>query len=171
MFTARTSLGTASFPIEIIIRSAVMTAHIVANGGEEEGAEGGSDAGGDAGERGWKLEGGILAGKVPTKGLLLELAKFPDALQPTKPVCKENVTINTYFVLRQAACAHADISAGIHGPTEPCDAISLGMAFEAASAKLGGIDISVSPPRCADPLPPLIDSDDCTAPVPPPLSN
>jgi hypothetical protein len=107
-------------------------------------------------------------GLALTNALLVgqwRLGDFFDALSTYRnadgtPFCTDD---SLYKVIKPTICGAVDMYSGTATPTTPCDAFSLGMAFEASSAKLVGVaDGSAPTPGCPLATDPAGDS--CTAP-------
>ena len=79
----------------------------------------------------WHLRDGTLAGRWPLSEVFETLGKLGSN---GMPICTDD---STYQLIRDAVCAKRDITAGLGGPTAPCDAVSFGMDFEAEPAQLG----------------------------------
>lgn len=80
------------------------------------------------------LEDGVLAGKWATDDVLRQLTGlriFGEQVCPGTQVFEQ---------LAQQVCSTSDIALFDGAPTDPCNAISVGIAFAAAPAQIGGIN-------------------------------
>jgi hypothetical protein len=79
------------------------------------------------------LEDGILAGKWSTDDVLRQLSGL---VVFGERVCPG---VESFKQIAQQVCSNADVSLFDGTPTDPCDAISIGVAFNASPAQLGPI--------------------------------
>jgi hypothetical protein len=132
----------------------------VAVGGDGGAVEGGTADGGT--KKLWVFEKGNIAGRWKVNDLLHQLDQYPDPLVTTfqQPLCYNS---GSYETFRDMVCSFVDIHSSLLPPTAPCDALSVGIGFEAVEAKLGQI-FSLQPirPRCPAQFSPAID--DCSKP-------
>lgn len=84
----------------------------------------------DAG--GWALQNGVLAGRWTIPDIFLSLSSFRD--NNGDPICTGSVAYNFG---KGTICTGADILSTAGGPSDPCDALSFGLAFTADPAQLG----------------------------------
>lgn len=105
-------------------------------------------------DSGYKLVDGVFTGRWPTSAVLRQLAASIDV---PPPVCTDN---SVYQLLKDGVCESRDIASTLGGPTTPCDALSLAIAFEAHPAKFGAVvPIESLESGCPDELAPELD--DC----------
>lgn len=91
----------------------------------------------DKDSRGWSLRDGRMTGRWDMKNLLSSMQVVDDPLNPGQFLCGANVT---YQALKKEICKSADIMSNPanDGTDIQCDAISLGVGFEAEPAILNG---------------------------------
>lgn len=111
----------------------------------------------------WRLKDGQIAARWPTAELLKQVKFFPNPFYDPTSLEAAN-TLNmctstpTYRVVRDAICGSTDIVAGAFAPGAICDSISVGIAFEAIQARLGGtVQLEDSITDCGD-FDPALDS-------------
>ena len=104
----------------------------------------------EPGVNGYALRQGRLAGRWADGDILGEVAAIIG--EDDEPLCTD---AGIYNLMKAAICKYVDIEGVVGGPTAPCDAISLGIAFEAEPAKLGSVhvteDLGLSCPPATDP--------------------
>ena len=107
----------------------------------------------------WAMQNGRIAGRLLVNDLLRQLDQFPDTTALSKPLCMNSAA---YPRFRDIVCSFVDICGTLCSPTTPCDAISVGMGFEAEQAIVGDIyQLQPLQDRCpGDP-----GEDDCFNPV------
>jgi len=94
---------------------------------------------------GYALRNGLLVGRWPADLILGELSKI--VVDGGMPLCTDQAL---YQILKPELCKYVDIETTVGGPTQPCDAISLGIGFEADPAQIGSIYVSEGTPiTCA----------------------
>jgi hypothetical protein len=76
---------------------------------------------------------GTLAGVIPVDALRAEVARIYHAIDPA---CAEKTVSSIAAQVEQAADMRLDGSAD---PAQECDAVSIGVGFEAAAVQLGGV--------------------------------
>jgi len=76
----------------------------------------------------YALHNGVLAGRIPLDELFKMVTEFRD--HNGNPFCANNQN-PYYFATRDAFCRGLDIQNGVPQPNKKCDAISLGLGFEA----------------------------------------
>jgi hypothetical protein len=89
----------------------------------------------------WQLHEGIFAGRLPISRVFSLLSTVDDPLVDGGHLCGPDS--QTFGYVKKQLCDRADISAGAasDGLGLACDAISIGMGFEATQALQGGIGI------------------------------
>ncbi|MBW2458071.1 MAG: hypothetical protein JRI68_26440, partial [Deltaproteobacteria bacterium] len=87
-------------------------------------------------QTGWSLTGGQLVGRWKLEDFFKTVRTITSG---GDPLCIGN---NIYEMLKTAVCTFPDIHSELLPPTEPCDAISFGMGFEAEPAQLGFIIVA-----------------------------
>jgi hypothetical protein len=93
----------------------------------------------DAGPWGYTLKNCTLAGRWTADDLIKQLWHFPDPLdlKNPKPLCTSSTS---YAGFKSTICSLRDItSSGTAGPTAPCDALSMGVNFQTAPARIGDV--------------------------------
>ncbi len=93
---------------------------------------------------GLRAEGGILAGIIPTEELVVEIAKAAGRMSPQ--LCGGSTLDTIKQTIRQAADILVD---GTQDPSKDCDAISIGIGFEATKVTATGV--APEPPPVPDP--------------------
>jgi len=89
---------------------------------------------------GWVLTQGLLVGRWKVTDFFMMLSHL---ITPGgQPLCTNNMA---YAPIKTLACPMVDIASVLSGPTTPCDAISLAIAFETAPALIGAVDLSPMP--------------------------
>ncbi len=85
----------------------------------------------------WQLQSGVVAGRLSLARLLRLLSTVPDLDDPTKFVCAGSGL--SYLFVKPLICKNGDISASTadDGRGLPCDAVSVGVGFEATQALRG----------------------------------
>jgi hypothetical protein len=107
----------------------------------------------------WTMQNGRIAGRWSVNNLLRQLDQFPDPTALSKQLC---MTSAAYPRFRDIVCSFVDICVSdLCAPTQPCDAISVGIGFEAEQALLGDI-YQLQPLQDRCPGEPL---DDCFNPL------
>jgi hypothetical protein len=107
----------------------------------------------------WMMQNGTIASRLSVNDLLRQLDQFPDPTALIQPLC---MTSAAYPRVRDIVCSFVDICASdLCAPTAPCDAISVGIGFEAEQALLGDI-YQLQPLQDRCPGEPL---DDCFNPI------
>lgn len=92
----------------------------------------------------WEIRDGLLAGRWEINALLATLGSLVTGAG--EALCTDHLL---YQPIKTAVCSFPDVTAGISGPTAPCNAISFGMAFEAYEAELGVVFFPTQqPPTC-----------------------
>ncbi len=81
---------------------------------------------------------GTLAGRWSMQKMLTSFQVFYDPLDSTQHLCGNDLS---YQTVKQYACNLADIATNVlsDNTNAPCDAISIGLHFDAVSAQLGAI--------------------------------
>jgi hypothetical protein len=111
----------------------------------------------------YALSDGTIAGRWLVEDLLDQLGRFPNPLDLNAPLCVGRKD-SSYDTIKTAVCNSVDIGEG--GPT--CNAISVGIGFQAEPAHLGDVfGVSELKERCPEGLQPS--DDDCDKPLEPPL--
>jgi len=93
----------------------------------------------------WKLTEGVIAARWATDDLFDMLSRFPNPdIYPRAPGPGENPFFcagpaGYYPIIRQFICMSADIYSGGNAPGNPCDSLSVGIAFESIEARLGPV--------------------------------
>jgi hypothetical protein len=105
---------------------------------------------GGSSSSGWVLTNGLLVGRWKLSDFFLTVRTMTSGGQP---LCTDN---NVYQMLKTAVCTFPDIHSELSPPTEPCDAMSFAMGFEAEPAQLGfvfvGDVVDIDPcPSATDP--------------------
>jgi hypothetical protein len=85
------------------------------------------------------LEDGILAGKWSANDVLRQLSGL---LIFGERVCPSS---SSYKQIAQQICSNADVTLFDGAPTDPCNAISVGIAFTAAPAQIGPVNAEPTP--------------------------
>jgi hypothetical protein len=109
----------------------------------------------------WKLKEGTIAARWPLRNMLDQLEQFPDP--DDAPFFRRPLCTNTfsYGSFRSKICSTVDILSGVAAPTERCDAISMGIAFDAVEAVRGQTYVlDTLGPRCPIEFSPRFDSCD-----------
>jgi hypothetical protein len=108
----------------------------------------------------WTMQNGRIAGRWFVNDLLRQLDQFPDPTALSKPLCMSSAA---YPRFHDVVCSFVDICVSpTCSPTTPCDAISVGMGFEAEQAILGDIyQLQPLQDRCPDDP----GEDDCFNPI------
>jgi len=107
-----------------------------------------SDAGGYA------LRDGIISARWVLSDLFASLSSYRDS--NGDPICIGTVTYNFG---KSTICSSADILSGTGGPSDPCDALSLGLGFTADPARLGTPIAPIMPEKfCPDGGDPINDT-------------
>jgi len=83
------------------------------------------------GTSGWSLTNGLLVGRWKLEDFFAAVRTMTSG---GDPLCTDS---NVYQMLKTAVCTFPDIHSELSPPTDPCDAISFGMGFEAEPAQLG----------------------------------
>jgi hypothetical protein len=110
----------------------------------------------EKGANGYKIVKGTLAGRWPLSDVFKSISKLVSS--SGTELCTDN---NTYKLIKTRLCSVPDITAGLAGPTTPCDAISFATNFETEPAKLGVTwKAMTSPPGCPAGTDPANDSCD-----------
>jgi len=107
----------------------------------------------------WKLRNGTIAARWPLRNLLDQLEQFPDP--DDAPFFRRPLCMNTpsYDTFRRKICATVDILSGPGTSAEPCDAISMGIRFDAVQAIRGQTYVlDALGPRCPAEFSPKLDS-------------
>lgn len=87
------------------------------------------------------LRNGVVAGRIPMEDMFRMVTGFRD--YNGAPFCANQG--NPYFLAtRDAFCRGVDIQTGSPQPNKPCNAISIGLGFEAES--IGGVGMVEGPP-------------------------
>ena len=107
----------------------------------------------------WVLEDGLVAGRWPLQNILSQISRTQDPVF-NLPICTNSPV---YPQVKKMICSFADICSGVGTPTTPCNAVSAGLRFSTAPARLGPI-VETGPPSvyCAPEVDPAQDS--CGAP-------
>jgi hypothetical protein len=112
----------------------------------------------DAGKWGFTMEKCTLAGRWVADDLLQQIANFPDPtdLNNPKPLCVKSAPYGTF---KEYICKLRDLRSEIGGPTDPCDALSIGVTYNTVPALLGEVYTPVVvPPKCPPGEDPALDS-------------
>lgn len=90
----------------------------------------------------WRVAEGRIGGRWPTSKMLTSFSVLQDPVDKTAFLCGDS---GAYQAYKPQLCAAADImtTAGNDLSDKKCDAVSIGMGFDAAEAKLGAL----APPR------------------------
>lgn len=100
------------------------------------------------------LRNGIIAGRWRNVDVFTMLSALRDG--NGSPICQGQLIYNT---LKGKICGHTDIRSALGSPTDPCDAISVGIGFEADPAQLGFVAEPPPPlPGCSDETDPIHDA-------------
>lgn len=104
------------------------------------------------------LRDGLIVGKWKLADLFLALSSYRDA--DGSAFCTDN---SLYKIGKPTLCKNADTFSGSTTPTTPCDAVSIGIAFQSHPAAFG---VVVAPPAELPGCPPETDpaNDTCTTP-------
>jgi hypothetical protein len=94
------------------------------------------------------LHEGVLAGRWKVADFFAMLGSL---VADDQALCTDNLV---YAMVKNTLCEYPDVASGQVGPTTPCDALSLGMGFEAEPARLGPV---WWPPSDLAPCPPATD--------------
>ncbi len=102
----------------------------------------------------WVLEDGLVAGRWPLQNILSQISRTRDPVFDL-PICTDSPV---YPQIKKQICSFADVCSGVGTPTTPCDAVSAGLRFSTAPAKLGPI-VETGPPNvyCAPEVDPAQD--------------
>jgi hypothetical protein len=112
----------------------------------------------------WWLRDGQIAARWRTRDLFEQLKYFPDPFHDPATAATSSLCTKTgaYKLVRQAVCESADVYSGGITPVVECDAISVGIAFNAVQARLGGtVELPALQSDCGE-LDPARDSCDKT---------
>ncbi len=109
----------------------------------------------------WSLRDGVNGSRMKLTDALATMGRAPNPFQQSpQAVCANSVA---YHFFKQAICSAADIASSGAEAGAPCDALSLGAAFEAEQALLGDVGPAPAPPpACAPDISPETDS--CATP-------
>lgn len=93
----------------------------------------------------WVLEEGMMAGRWPTKDVLRVVGLAADPANEAQRICDN---LSSYGAIKQLICNYSDLSiSNAKGVTQGhCDAVSMGIGFDAVSARLGAIGAPKAPP-------------------------
>jgi len=91
---------------------------------------------------------GTISGVLDTEEFIAELKKFAGAFSPD--LCSESTIESIANQMRQTSDIMIDGTAG--NPAQPCNAISIGLGFDARQMQLGGFQSA--PPPAPDPCAP-----------------
>ena len=83
---------------------------------------------------GYGIRDGLLAGRWKTADVFLTVSKFRDGAG--QPICTDQLL---YDSLKAQVCGNADIYSGLGKPTDPCDALSIAIGFDADPGLLGAL--------------------------------
>jgi hypothetical protein len=84
----------------------------------------------------WSLKGGVLAARWPIKQIFASLSSYRD--NDGNPICTDQSVV--YGDAKSVICSDLDILVdGTQPKSAPCDALSIGLGFEADPALLGGV--------------------------------
>jgi hypothetical protein len=101
------------------------------------------------GNWGYTLSECTLGGRWSANDLVKQLGAFPDPLNNNKPLCKGTSQYDTF---KASICSQVDLNSNpTAGPTQPCDALSVGITFTTKPALLGNLYALKPNP---DPCPP-----------------
>jgi hypothetical protein len=124
------------------------------------------------GQWGFTLKNCTLAGRWTADDLIHQLWHFPDPLdlKNPKPLCTSSTS---YPGFKSTICNLRDIaSSGTAGPTELCDALSMGVNYNTVPARLGDVFANdLFAPRCPANATPENDSCESEAGVLPPIGS
>lgn len=102
------------------------------------------------------LRKGIIAGRWRNADVFPMLSALRDGTGA--PICQGQLLYDT---LKDKICSNTDIRSTLGSPTDPCDALSMGIGFEADPAQLGTVDAPPMPlPGCAPEDDPILDACD-----------
>lgn len=102
------------------------------------------------------LRKGIIAGRWRNSDVFTMLSALRDG--SGSPICQGQLLYNT---LKGKICGNTDIRSELGSPTDPCDAVSMGIGFEADPAQLGTVEEPPTPlPGCPDATDPIHDACD-----------
>ncbi len=84
----------------------------------------------------FRIDKGLMAGRWSARKMLTGLKVLYDPLDTTQHLCG---TDPVYQGLRQVVCKYPDVTSNVQedGKNAPCDAISIGFAFQSGPAKYG----------------------------------
>lgn len=110
------------------------------------------------GPKGYQIDDGIIAARWKTSDAFAALGTFINS--KGDPFCTDDFY---YSGAKTQLCSLVDIRSTLGGPTDPCDALSLGISFTAQPAKLG---VLVPPAPPGDTCAPAVDpaNDACDKP-------
>ena len=104
------------------------------------------------GNWGYVFERCTLGGRWLANDLVQQLGQYPNPLDNNKPLCKGT---STYDAFKKLICGQVDILAETGSPTEPCDALTMGVTYTMKPALLGNVfrlapleDPCCQPPGC-----------------------
>jgi hypothetical protein len=120
-------IGLAGFPLSLSIHNAILTMNISGSGSSVSGTN------------------GTLAGILDTEQLIFELKKIIGGFDPS--LCNSGTFDSIAMQIRQASDIMTDGTNG--NPNVTCNAISIGLGFDASAVVLGG----VAPPEPPQPDP------------------
>jgi hypothetical protein len=104
----------------------------------------------------WVLKGGHIASKWKTQDLFSQIKYFPAPSGPGKNMC---MNAFGYNVVHDYMCRSTDIYSGGLAPSPTCDAVSVGIGFEAVQAKFGPtIEFSAQESDCPAAFDPIKDN-------------
>ena len=82
----------------------------------------------------WYGRQGRIFGRLHIGDMFYAISTF--RVSSGAAICRDNII---YTQLKSGLCALPDILAELGSPTTPCDAISVGLGFEAEEAQLGDV--------------------------------
>jgi len=92
----------------------------------------------EKGEFGYRLRDGVVAGRLELQNLFKMVADFRD--HNGAPFCANPMENPLWGATREAFCRSPDIQVGSAQVNKKCDAISVGLGFEAEPAMIGPIE-------------------------------
>ncbi|MBW2523340.1 MAG: hypothetical protein JRI23_04165 [Deltaproteobacteria bacterium] len=84
----------------------------------------------------WKADQGRVFGRLKLSDMFYAISTFRDGAG--NAICKDNVI---YQQLKTGLCTLPDILSEVGSAADDCDAVSVGMGFEAVQARLGTINV------------------------------
>jgi hypothetical protein len=96
---------------------------------------------------------GEISGRWPIQRILPSLARLPNPISSGKPLCATDAGLEIYQLVKQQACAAADLAANpaADRTSARCDALSNAITFSSVTATAGTIYQPLGgPAECAD---------------------